>query len=87
MNFKRLISTITVISIMFSMLTSFGVLAAETETCSCDFTKLVKDGQDTQYGNAEDIIQIDEYTTAYLTYEGTYVDANGAVNSMYEPFL
>ena len=79
MNFKRLISVITVISLVFSALPSFGVLAAEEETYSCDFTKLLKDGQETQYGNAEDIIQIDEYTTAYLTYEGTYVSADGKV--------
>lgn len=82
MNFKRWISTVTVISIVFSMITSFGVLAVETETYSCDFIKLVKDGQDTQYGNAEDIIQIDEYITAYLTHEGTYVDTDGKLHMM-----
>ncbi|MCH5210067.1 MAG: hypothetical protein J1F01_03785 [Oscillospiraceae bacterium] len=46
---------------------------------SCDFTKLVKNNAKTDYGNAGDIIKIDDYTTAYLTYEGTYVDADGKV--------
>ncbi len=52
---------------------------SETDVYTCDFTQLVKDGADTYYGTAEDIIELDEYTTAYLTYEGTYVDADGKV--------
>lgn len=52
------------------------------EAYSCDFTKLVKDSAKTMYGTAEDIIELDEYTTAYLTYEGTYVDADGTVYLM-----
>ena len=47
--------------------------------CSCDFMQLVKDNADTYYGNAEDIIRLDDHTTAALTYEGTYVSADGKV--------
>lgn len=70
----------TVWIISFSMLVSYGILQsdvfAENGTAySCDFTQLVKDGAKTMYGTTEDIIQLDEYTTAYLTYAGTYVDA------------
>ncbi len=46
---------------------------------SCDFTRLIKNGADTTYGTANDIIKIDSYTTAYLTYDGTYVSADGKV--------
>ncbi len=46
---------------------------------SCDFTRLVKNGADTTYGTASDIVKIDSYTTAYLTYEGSYVSADGKV--------
>lgn len=51
----------------------------ENEPYSCDFTSLVKDGADTFYGTADDIIKMDEYTTAYLTYSGTYISADGKV--------
>ena len=54
-------------------------LMSEDGTYSCDFTKLITDGEDTMYGEADDIIRIDEYTTANLTYEGTYVSADGKV--------
>lgn len=77
MKLKSLISAITAISMVFSMLVPLNASAEETAVYSCDFTSLVKDGQVTQYGNEDDIIAIDEYTTAYLTYEGTYVDATG----------
>ena len=52
---------------------------AEDGSYSCDFKQLVKDGADTSYGQADDIIVLDEYTTANLTYEGTYVSADGKV--------
>ncbi|MCI8520972.1 MAG: hypothetical protein HFE50_05710 [Clostridia bacterium] len=45
----------------------------------CDFSSLVKNGADTQYGTEADIIPIDQHTTAYLTYQGTYVSADGKV--------
>lgn len=46
---------------------------------SCNFASLVKNGADTTYGTAEDVIQIDDYTTAHLTYEGTYIKADGTL--------
>ncbi len=58
-------------------------IAEEVETYTCDFSML-KNGEKLSdgnyvYGTSEDIIQLDEYTTAYLTYEGTYIDAEGKV--------
>ncbi|MGN0149270.1 MAG: sialate O-acetylesterase [Clostridia bacterium] len=79
MKFEKIISVMTVISIVFSILSSFTVLATETEMYSCDFTRLVKNSADTTYGTANDIIKIDSYTTAYLTYNGSYVSADGKV--------
>ncbi|MGN0162193.1 MAG: sialate O-acetylesterase, partial [Candidatus Ornithomonoglobus sp.] len=46
---------------------------------SCNFTQLVKDNVQTTYGTATDIIALDDYTTAYLTYADTYVSADGTV--------
>ncbi|MGN0183107.1 MAG: sialate O-acetylesterase, partial [Candidatus Ornithomonoglobus sp.] len=81
MKAKRIISFITAAAMLFSLLT--GTAFAENETAngeySCDFTQLVKDGEATEYGTAASIITLDEYTTAYLTYEGTYADADGKV--------
>lgn len=48
----------------------------------CDFSQLVKDGGNTVYGTTADIIKLDDYTTANLTYEGTYVSADGKVYLM-----
>lgn len=45
----------------------------------CDFGQLIKNGEDTTYGKTENVVKIDDYTTAYLTYEGTYVSADGKV--------
>lgn len=56
--------------------------AAEGDTYSCNFKQLIKDGAETVYGKAEDIIQLDEYTTANLTYSGTYITADGALYLM-----
>lgn len=77
----------TALVISFSTLVSYGisqlnVFAENGKVYSCDFMQLVKDGAKTMYGTAEDIIQLDEYTTAYLTYEGTYVDADGTIYLM-----
>lgn len=81
MKLKSLTGIITSLSMVISMLPSMAVQAeGETDVYSCDFTQLVKDSTDTAYGNAEDIISIDDYTTAYLTYDGTYVDADGKVH-------
>ena len=44
-----------------------------------DFMELVENGADTSYGEAEDVVVIDENLTAALTYEGTYVSADGKV--------
>lgn len=77
----------TALTTSFSMLVSYGILQSDVfaengKSYSCDFTQLVKNGAKTMYGTTEDIIQLDEYTTAYLTYEGTYVDADGTVYLM-----
>lgn len=60
-----------------------GIIPAQAvgsdDTYSCDFTSLIENGTDTMYGTEDDVIVIDEYTTAHLTYEGTYVSADGKV--------
>lgn len=77
MKTKRIISVFITFSLMLSILPNIAFAGGENYVC--DFTALVKDNAKTVYGTAEDIIQIDDYTTAYLTYEGTYVDADGKV--------
>ncbi|MCI8405257.1 MAG: hypothetical protein HFE49_10225 [Clostridia bacterium] len=79
MKLKRIISTIIILSFIASVFIPAHIEAADTSVYSCDFSKLVKDGQKTQYGTEQDIIQIDEYVTAHLTYDGTYVDFDGKV--------
>ena len=72
---KRFISVITVMAIFISLFANTTVLA-ENETYTADFTKL----EAKTYGTAEDIIMLDDYTTAYLTHEGTYVDSNHVIH-------
>lgn len=48
----------------------------------CDFTSLVADGSDTVYGGDDDIFTLNEYTTAYLNYDGTYVSSDGTLYLM-----
>lgn len=79
MKAKKLISLITAASLVMSLFTSFAVKADSTKVYTCDFTQLVKDGADTYYGSEADIIALDDYTTAYLTYSGTYVGADAKV--------
>ena len=78
---KRFISLTVVIAICMSLFTSLTIPAqAETsDVYTADFTKLVKNNADTTYGTSADVIALDDYTTAYLTYEGTYVTADGKV--------
>lgn len=78
MKTKKFISIITVLSIIMSMMTTFSVMAEE-ETYVCDFSRLVKNSADTAYGTSTDIYELDKYTKAYLTYEGTYAAADGKV--------
>ena len=78
MKFKRFISMMTVIAMALTFLPVMHISAsAEGETYTCDFTQLVKNDADTTYGTTTDIYTLDDYTTAYLTYEGTYVGADG----------
>lgn len=49
---------------------------------ACDFTGLVVNGSDTVYGGTDDIFDLNEYTTAYLNYEGTYVSSDGTLYLM-----
>lgn len=80
MKFKRLISTVTATVIITSVFSSFTfTAAAEGNIYTCDFTQLVKNGEDTIYGKEGDIYRLDENTKVYLTYEGTYVGADGKV--------
>lgn len=81
MKCKKIISLITTLAMCISMFSAFSVTSfAETDnTYSCDFTSLVKNNEDTTYGTAEDIYNLDDYTKAVLTYEGTYVSADGKV--------
>lgn len=63
----------------FSILLGTLGIAAPLPNYSCDFTQLAPEGSDVQYGNPEDIIELDSYTTAYLTYTGTKVSGTGVV--------
>lgn len=78
MKHKNGVSLLTAVAISLSMLTPLSVSAAEI-TYSCDFSQLVKDGADTTYGTSKDIYQLDDCTSAYLTYEGTYVSSDAEV--------
>ncbi len=64
-------------AVLIQGFTAISVYAMENYIC--DLTSLVSGGADTYYGEADDIIELDKYTTAYLTYEGTYVSADGKV--------
>ena len=79
---KRTISIITSLVMCVSSFSNLAVTSSadEAQTYTADFTKLVKNNADTTYGTAEDIIQLDENTTAHLTYENTYVDSSGVVH-------
>ena len=77
MKTKRIISIIISAAMILAIMPNIAF--ADGENYVCDFTALVKDNAQTMYGTAEDIIQLDEYTTAHLTYEGTYVDTDGKV--------
>ncbi len=80
MKAKKLISALTAAAISLSTITPLAMTAsAEDAVYTCDFTQLIKNGADTTYGTSTDIYQLDDYTTAYLTYEGTYVTAAGEV--------
>lgn len=74
---KKIVSVMIVFSMILSILPTFTATAKEDY--KCDFTQLIKNSADTVYGTASDIYQLDEYTKAYLTYEGTYVSADGKV--------
>lgn len=74
---KKIVSVIMAVSMILSMLPTFTIAADETYTC--DFTQLIKNSADTEYGTSNDIYQLDEYTKAYLTYDGTYVSSDGKV--------
>ena len=79
MKIRKLTGIILSVAMIFSLLPAFNVSAEEAQVYECDFTQLVKDGIDTTYGTSENIIKLDDYTTAYLTYEGTYVKADSTV--------
>lgn len=75
--FYKIISMI--LAIFFVMPQTIIVSAQDGTAHNCDFMQLVQNNSDTYYGNYDDIIVLDEYTTAYLTYSGTYVSADGKV--------
>jgi hypothetical protein len=77
MRIKRIVSIIISAAMIFALMPNIAFAGGENYVC--DFTKLLKDNAKTVYGTAEDVIKLDDYTTAYLTYEGTYVDADGKV--------
>ncbi|MGN0106666.1 MAG: hypothetical protein ACI4A5_03065, partial [Hominilimicola sp.] len=79
MKSKKFISFITAVAMIFAMLPSVVFAVDESEVYSCNFTQLVKDNVQTTYGTSTDIITLDDYTTAYLTHEGTYADTDGKV--------
>ena len=83
---KRAVSAILSCALLASFFTAYAAETGENNmaelqnvTYTCDFTTLIKDNAATVYGTASDVIAIDKYTTAYLTYEGTYVSTDGKV--------
>ncbi len=78
MKFKKFISLITAAALSAGLVTATPQ-AADTEVYTCDFTQLVKDSADTYYGSESDTYALDDYTTAVLTYDGTYVSADAKV--------
>ena len=80
MKTKRIISLIVAATFVLAILPNMAF--ADGENYTCDFTALVKDNAKTMYGTAEDVIELDEYTTACLTYDGTYVDSDGTIYLM-----
>ena len=81
MKSKKIISFITAAAMLLSTLPCIAYAEDETVSgvYSCDFTQLAAGGAKTEYGTAESVITLDDYTTAYLTYEGTYADTDGKV--------
>lgn len=77
MRIKRIVSIIISAAMMSALIPN--IVFADAENYICDFMTLVKDNAKTMYGTAEDVIALDDYTTAYLTYEGTYADTDGKV--------
>ena len=67
MKCKKVISLITTLAMCISMFSAFSVtsFAENDNTYSCDFTSLVKDNADTTYGTADDIYDIDDYTSGF----------------------
>ena len=77
---KRIISSIISAAMCMSLFANFAMGVRAENTYKADFGTLVKDSADTQYGTAQDKnIALDEYTTLDLSYEGTYVSADGKV--------
>ncbi len=81
MKFKKLTGLLAVAAVCAGIGVSPPVLAATDASgvYTCDFTQLVKDGADTYYGSESDTYALDDYTTAVLTYDGTYVSADAKV--------
>ncbi|MGN1115995.1 MAG: hypothetical protein ACI4TH_05470, partial [Candidatus Ornithomonoglobus sp.] len=75
---RKLISIAAAMS-MLSPLVTVPETALAAELYSCDFTQLVQNGEDTVYGTEDSIIQLDDFITVSLTYEGTYVSSDGKV--------
>ena len=72
---KRFISLITASAMSMSLFSTFAgmlTVSAEDTTYTCDFTQLVKNSANTAYGTADDVIALDDYTTAHLTSENAY---------------
>ena len=87
MKAKRIVSAVTAAAMLMPVLASAAYAEDNTELMAakepyvCDFSALVKDNTKTEYGTADDVIQLDDYTTAYLTYEGTYVDEDASIHT------
>lgn len=76
----RKLTSVVIVAAMVCVCIPIRIFAAETElTYQCDFMRLVKNGAKTDYGNAADVIKLDDNTTAHLTYTGTYADTDGKI--------
>ena len=77
---KRIISSIISAAMCMSLFANFAIGVRAENTYKADFGTLVKDSADAMYGTSQDKnIVLDEYTTLDLSYEGTYVSADGKV--------
>ena len=77
---KRILGIIMSMTMCISLFANFAVGVQAEDIYKANLGSLVKNNADTSYGTAQDkSIVLDENTTLDLSYEGTYVSADGKV--------